>query len=144
MKRFLLSIVAILFLTALTLLTLRYLSKGDLLLAQEAIVSPWRPLLRAVGMALTMVAGIVSSLLAERVTSGKETNIWRELKGVFKSTQFILAVVVAPIVFNAFYVSVSEIPRGLPDFMLAYQNGFFWQSVLERVRQINPSEAKTK
>jgi len=142
MKRTLLSLLAVLFLIALTLFTLRFLSKQDFLLAQEASASPWRPILRGLGMALTMVAGIVSSLLVERVTAAKSTNIKGELKGVFQSSQFIIAVVVAPIVFNAFYASVSEVPRGLPDFMLAYQNGFFWQSVLERVRQTKPSDAK--
>lgn len=144
MKRTLLSIFAVLFLAALTLFTLRFLSRGDFLLAQEAVTSPWRPIIRGLGMALTMVAGIASSLLTERLTSSNGTNTWRELKGVFQSTQFILAVVVAPIVFNAFYASVSEVPRGLPDFMLAYQNGFFWQSVLERVRQAKPAEPQSK
>jgi uncharacterized membrane protein YeaQ/YmgE (transglycosylase-associated protein family) len=142
MKRTLLSLLSILFLIALTLLTLHFLSKKDFLLAQEASVSPWRPIVRGLGMAATMIAGILSSLLAERVTSATTIDIRQELKGVLKSGQFLMAVVVAPIVFNAFYASISEAPRGLPDFMLAYQNGFFWQSVLERVRQANPSSGK--
>jgi hypothetical protein len=38
---------------------------------------------------------------------------------------------VSPIVFLPVYTAVTRQPRGLIPILLAFQNGFFWQTVLE-------------
>jgi hypothetical protein len=43
-------------------------------------------------------------------------------------------VLISPIVFLAVYVAATKQPKGLLPVLLAFQNGFFWQTVLEGAR----------
>ncbi len=48
--------------------------------------------------------------------------------------QFWKPVLVSPIIFLAVYVAATNRPRGLIPVLLGFQNGFFWQTVLEKTR----------
>lgn len=91
---------------------------------------------RIATLVLAMLAGVFSSFLFERLRPKGDAPIAlrAELSAVFHSAQFFAAVIVAPLVFNGIYVSVSQNPQGLTDYILAYQNGFFWQAVFDRLR----------
>ena len=45
------------------------------------------------------------------------------------SPRFCMAVVVSPILLNSVYATVGANPTKLSDFLLAFQNGFFWKSI---------------
>jgi hypothetical protein len=40
---------------------------------------------------------------------------------------------VSPLIFNSVYALTNQNPETIGDFLLAYQNGFFWQTVLAGV-----------
>jgi hypothetical protein len=106
------------------------------LLAGPAQQSTLEHAARIAALVIAMLAGVFSSFLFERLRpkGSDPTKIGAEFGAVLHSGQFIAAVIVAPLVFNGIYVSVSQNPQGLTDYMLAYQNGFFWQAVFDRLR----------
>jgi len=44
-------------------------------------------------------------------------------------SQFFRPVLVSPIVFLSVYMTVTKQPRGLVPILIAFQNGFFWQTI---------------
>jgi DMSO/TMAO reductase YedYZ heme-binding membrane subunit len=110
------------------------------LLAAPAQQSQFEQAVRVATLVLAMLAGVLSSFLFERLKpkGTAPVAIGTELSAVFHSAQFFAAVIVAPLVFNGIYVSVSQNPQGLTDYILAYQNGFFWQAVFDRLRSDRP------
>jgi len=97
------------------------------LLAGPAQQSTLEHAVRIATLVIAMIAGVFSSFLFERLRpkGSDQIKIGSELRAVLQSSQFIAAVIVAPLVFNGIYVSVSQNPQGLADYILAYQNGFF-------------------
>ncbi|MEM8809853.1 MAG: hypothetical protein AAGF01_27860 [Cyanobacteria bacterium P01_G01_bin.38] len=61
---------------------------------------------------------------------------WRTFKPVF----------IAPIVFYAVYLISKDITDPIVDILLAFENGFFWQALLEarEAKYQMPSEEKTE
>jgi hypothetical protein len=110
------------------------------LLAGPAQQSTLEHAVRIATLVIAMLAGVFSSFLFERLKpkGSDPINIRAELRVVLHSGQFIAAVIVAPLVFNGIYVSVSQNPQGLTDYILAYQNGFFWQAIFDRLRSQTP------
>jgi hypothetical protein len=106
------------------------------LLAGPAQQSGLEHAVRIATLVIAMLAGVFSSFLFERLKprGNEPIAIGAELAAVLHSGQFFIAVIVAPLVFNGIYVSVSQNPQGLTDYILAYQNGFFWQAVFDRLR----------
>jgi protein-S-isoprenylcysteine O-methyltransferase Ste14 len=106
------------------------------LLAGPAQQSALEHAMRIATLVVAMLAGVFSSFMFERLRQrgNDPINIGGEFAAVLRSGQFIAAVIVAPLVFNGIYVSVSQNPQGLTDYILAYQNGFFWQAVFDRLR----------
>ena len=51
---------------------------------------------------------------------------------VMNSTAFLMAIIVSPIVFFAIYNSTAQVPDNIVALLLSFQNGFFWQTVLEK------------
>jgi membrane protease YdiL (CAAX protease family) len=86
-------------------------------------------------LALLMFLGILSSFIFERAKqrSSDQESVWTNFSMVLTDFQFIAAVFVSPIIFNSIYSLVHQNPEGVSDFLLAYQNGFFWQSILAGV-----------
>ena len=111
-----------------------YFYPGGLLLAQSATGSsgdPWHIIL----LALVMIVGIFSSFVFEkaRVSKREGVPISLHLAEIFGDFQFIAALFVSPLIFNSIYALTKQNPETLGDFLLAYQNGFFWQTVLAGV-----------
>src|SRR5262249_33911224 len=86
-------------------------------------------------LALLMLLGIVSSFVFERAkhTEVLSKSIWINLSSVFSDFRLIAAIFVSPIIFNSVYSLVHQNPESMSDFLLAYQNGFFWQSVISGI-----------
>jgi len=45
-------------------------------------------------------------------------------------------VLISPIIFMPVYATVTKHPRGLIPILVAFQNGFFWQTIFERAGPI--------
>ena len=130
-------IFALLLMVASTVFTLHLTAGDTFLMAGPKDTSTLRQSLHLGGLVFAMLAGILSSFVGQRMQTkpdGSTVSLRNEVKSVLTSGSFIGALVVAPLVFNGLYVSVSQNPQGLTDFILAYQNGFFWQSVFARVQ----------
>jgi hypothetical protein len=86
-------------------------------------------------LAVLMLFGIFSSFVFEKARSREaaEQTVWKNFFDIFSDFSFIAAIFISPVVFNSVYSLVHQNPQGLGDYLLAYQNGFFWQSVLAGV-----------
>ena len=86
-------------------------------------------------LALLMLLGIISSFVFERAKTRHAggQSISQNLSAVFSDFRLIAALFVSPIIFNSVYSLVHQNPESISDFLLAYQNGFFWQSVISGI-----------
>lgn len=57
--------------------------------------------------------------------------------------QFVAALFASPLIFNSVYALTKQNPETLGDFLLAYQNGFFWQTVLAGVAGTMAARGRT-
>ena len=51
----------------------------------------------------------------------------------FNWTSFAIAAIVSPMVFGAVYGSLGNLEINVPSVVLAFQNGFFWNSIFENL-----------
>jgi hypothetical protein len=86
-------------------------------------------------LAALMIVGIFSSFVFEKAKKSRRdgTPISLKLASIVTDFQFVAALFVSPLIFNSIYALVGQNPESLGDFLLAYQNGFFWQTVLAGV-----------
>jgi hypothetical protein len=82
-------------------------------------------------LAVIMIAGIFSSFVFEKakVARADGVPVFFKLSEIAKDFQFIAALFVSPLIFNSVYALTNQNPETLGDYLLAYQNGFFWQTV---------------
>lgn len=86
---------------------------------------------RFITLVAVMLSGIVASYIFEITKKSKSTiNIFRELAKMLTSSRFIMAIVVSPLIFNSIYLIVGDNPQSIGDYLLAFQNGFFWETVM--------------
>jgi hypothetical protein len=86
-------------------------------------------------LAVLMIVGIFSSFVFEKAKQSSQEGvpISLRLSSILTDFQFIAALFVSPLIFNSIYALTNQNPETLGDFLLAYQNGFFWQTVLAGV-----------
>ena len=83
---------------------------------------------------LLMFAGIVFGCLYRRLVGpDRQVNPLRELRRVFTSTSFLAALCVSPFVFMAVYAVVANTPGDPASYLLAFQNGFFCESIFKQI-----------
>ena len=72
-----------------------------------------------------MLAGIVANYFWVHGLTGRIdlNQLWRP-------------VLISPIVFMSVYVTATKQPRGLIPILVAFQNGFFWQTIIEGARPV--------
>lgn len=93
--------------------------------------APWKHLLLFAAMLLGMVSNTLFDYLNARVRARKAGKrsmpklLWEEM---------LMPVVIAGLVFGYFWGKHGGEEMSLAMFLVSYQNGFFWQSVLEKVR----------
>ena len=82
-----------------------------------------------------MIVGIFSSFVFEKAKKSRRdgTPVSLKLATILTDFQFVAALFVSPLIFNSTYALIGQNPESLGDFLLAYQNGFFWQTVLAGV-----------
>ena len=75
---------------------------------------------------LTMILGMVAKALYDLVLRN-EAIVWGW--SLLLRTDVFLPVIVSPMVFGIIYAHLQNSPRGLPTFIFAFQNGFFWKTI---------------
>ena len=61
----------------------------------------------------------------------------------FNWTSLALAAIVSPIVFGGIYGSLGNLTVDVPTTVLAFQNGFFWNSIFEGIKQGTSDQSTT-
>jgi hypothetical protein len=92
------------------------------------------PVLSLVITTVLMFAGIVFGCLYRRLVGpDRQVNPLHELRQVFTSTSFLAALCVSPFVFMAVYAVVANTPGDPASYLLAFQNGFFCESIFKQI-----------
>jgi hypothetical protein len=93
--------------------------------------TPWKHLLLFGAMLLGMVSNTLFDYLDARIKARKAG---RHSMPKLHWEEMLLPLVVAGVVFGYFWGKHSGEEMGLAPLLLSFQNGFFWQSVLDKVR----------
>lgn len=81
-----------------------------------------------------MLFGIAFGSLFRQIQGRTEAiSIAVELRRMWSSSSFWAAILVSPLVFGGVFVGVGEAPIGPTAYLLAFQNGFFCESVFKRM-----------
>lgn len=92
----------------------------------------------AIGMvaltAVVMLLGIVFGCLYRRLSKNSgRVNAIREIGDVLASASFLSALCVSPFVFFAVYAIVKQRPGDPASLLLAFENGFFCESIFHKM-----------
>ncbi len=100
--------------------------------------------LRVALLAIFMLIGVVCNYVFDRAKKATEDSIdiRDELIKMLSNPKFIMAIVIAPLTFNSIYVVIGDNPQTIGDYLLAFQNGFFWQSVISTTINTRSSMAQ--
>jgi hypothetical protein len=85
---------------------------------------------------ILLIAGIVFGCLFRQISgraASSRINIVKEVQDVFASPSFWTALCVSPFVLFGVYAVVSAAPGDPASFLLAFQNGFFCESVFRQL-----------
>ncbi len=86
---------------------------------------------RFLTLVAVMLAGVFASYIFEVAkNAGPTINLPAELAKMISSSRLIMALVVSPIIFNSVYIAIGSNPENFGDYLLAFQNGFFWEAIL--------------
>lgn len=88
--------------------------------------------LRGIMLYFSMVLGMLSRGLHDHIQKYNGVNLYELLLKVIRSTSFLTAVIVSPIVFFTIYNMARLVPDDVVSMLFAFQNGFFWKTVLEK------------
>lgn len=90
-------------------------------------LTPW---LVGAGTAL----GILSSLVYAEIRERSDADAGDVLKRALTGTNALFSLIVAPVVIASFYGEMTRMDSGFFQFIVAYQNGFFFQRILHGKR----------
>jgi len=100
------------------------------------------PVLAYILVCIAAILGVFFGCLFRRLAPRKHSvNILRESKMVLRSVSFWRALCASPLVFGSIFVYVNQRPGDLPSLLLAFQNGFFCESILSR---LSPNDGGTE
>ena len=101
--------------------------------------SLWRTFLLVVSTLLGIIGGYAH--VRFQAIGKHKLQLKQELTDMFHSPDFYRGLFASPIVFSVIYVAANQQPDGVIAALLAFENGFFWNRVLER--HIGASEPKS-
>lgn len=79
----------------------------------------------AIGFNVALFAGMILGIAANY--------FWvHGVEGPVDLNRLWRPVLISPIIFMPVYVAATKQPRGLIPLLIAFQNGFFWQTIFER------------
>lgn len=90
-------------------------------------------IIEGIGTALALfvgtITGIITSVLISRVKSDENS-----ITNLVGSREIIIACIISPLVVAGFYEKIIAIDSIFVVFILAHQNGYFWENVSSHVR----------
>lgn len=91
-------------------------------------------LIRPIVLSVSTIIGILSKITYDliRETKEKEFSITKVFKNAISSKQAWLAIILCPIIILSFYTSIEQIRNNALVAIMAYQNGFFFKSILKK------------
>ena len=140
MKQLIIGLISIIVFTVSIVLTEYYMRPGSSLkpalpTTAEELASDlsWERLLAIGGVTIIGISfGYLFTRFSElKAKNIQKVNILTEIKRMFSATNFYLGLCASPIVF-AVIITVSKETPILASLLLAFQNGFFWQSVMPK------------
>jgi hypothetical protein len=81
--------------------------------------------MRFLTMFIGSFLGILSSILLSRLSAGGED-------ALLDTRALLMAVIISPVVMVGIYTSVVALSSGIMTFLLCFQNGFFWETTLQK------------
>ncbi len=81
---------------------------------------------------LTMVFGIVAKAFYDYIENNESFNLGWD---ILLRREVLLPIFVSPMVFGGIYSIAKQSPRNFGTFIFAFQNGFFWKTILGRGEQ---------
>jgi hypothetical protein len=100
--------------------------------------------LPTIGLAVVMALGIFFGSMFRRMgTTDRQVQVFKEAREVIQSSSFIAALCVAPLVFFGAFVTVRGSPGDPASYLLAFQNGFFCESIFRRMFRDGAGSADT-
>ncbi len=91
--------------------------------------------IRGISLFVVMCIGIFSKVLHDILKEKENRRERFKLKDVhfaFQRAAFVRALLVSPLVFYVIYDISQSAPDNVAAYLIAYQNGFFWQAVFEK------------
>lgn len=93
------------------------------------------PALPLMATAALLIMGIIFGCLFRQIsrTASPRIDIVQEFRDVFSSPSFWTALCVSPFVMFSVYAAISAAPGDPASFLLAFQNGFFCESIFRQL-----------
>ena len=90
---------------------------------------------QVVMLAIWCTLGIFSGVLHREIHSGKFESVtfWGSLKEAWNGKELLNGMLISPILFYAVYALAKQVPNNLIGWLLAYENGFFCNTVYTKV-----------
>jgi heme/copper-type cytochrome/quinol oxidase subunit 1 len=130
MRRTVVGILGVVVLFAISYLTFYQASPVDLAFNGEKAFALGMVALTAV----VMLLGILFGCLYRRLSRNPgKVDAFKEFKEVLSSGSFLSALCVSPFVFFAVYAIVKQRPGDPASLLLAFENGFFCESIFQRM-----------
>jgi F0F1-type ATP synthase membrane subunit c/vacuolar-type H+-ATPase subunit K len=131
------------------LLVVTYLVQGYIAAQKVGIIPNFAPtetqqsLISFVLVVTVMILGIVSSHIFEKAKNASDgkINLKMVLKSMMSDARFIMALVITPFIYNSIYLVIGNNPDSISDYLLAFQNGFFWEAIFEGVFKVQKEES---
>jgi len=97
------------------------------------------PASRILVLGSCMLAGVLASVLADELAAQgrRPISITRVILQTLRRPHTWTALVVSPLVFYGVYAQVKYEPDSITALLLAFQNGFFWQNIIARMKRID-------
>lgn len=86
--------------------------------------------LKIIISAMAMIIGIIFGAIHRSWSTRKSPVTWPAVRVVLRSPELWRAMLLSPIVFSGVYVAAQEQPDYILAFVVAFQSGFFCESVL--------------
>lgn len=84
--------------------------------------------------ALLMLSGILLGALFRNIYGREEpVQIGTEIRTLLRSSSFIAALCISPYLYLSVYLAISRSPSDPASYLLAFENGFFCEAIIERV-----------
>jgi len=95
-------------------------------------ITPWKHIILFIVMLVGMITNYLFELLQARIKAKESEGKLQPPKFIWE--KLVLPLIIAGILFGYFWGQHSNEPMGMAVIFISYQNGFFWQTILEKIK----------